>query len=94
MEGELALSLGKAVDFALHGVSGIVNVMPFACMPGIVVAGLAPRFRADLGGIPWLDLSFDAQGGTNTQTRLEAFIYQARHYRQQKRATTGGAHRD
>jgi len=36
--------------------------MPFTCMPGTVVAGLAPRLRADLGDIPWLDAQFDGQG--------------------------------
>jgi predicted nucleotide-binding protein (sugar kinase/HSP70/actin superfamily) len=83
MEGEAALSLGKAVEFAHLGLCGIVNVMPFSCMPGIIVAGLAPRFRADLQNIPWLDISYDAQGGTNIQTRLEAFTFQARQYQRQ-----------
>ncbi len=77
METEAGLSLGKAVDFARKGVCGILNIMPFSCMPGIIVAGMAPRFRADLDNIPWLDISYDAQGGTNLNTRLEAFMYQA-----------------
>ena len=62
------------------GLSGIVNVMPFSCMAGIITAGMAPRIRADLGGVPWLDVIYDAQGGTNVNTRLEAFMYQATQY--------------
>jgi hypothetical protein len=47
-------------------------------MPGIIVTGLAEAVRADHGRIPWLDVIYDAQGGTNIQTRLEAFMHQAR----------------
>lgn len=80
---EAVLSMGKAIDFARRHVAGIVNVMPFSCMPGIITAGIAPRLRADLGGIPWLDVIYDAQGGTNLNTRLEAFMYQARQFHEQ-----------
>jgi hypothetical protein len=58
--------------------------MPFNCMTGIVVAGMAPRFRIDTSDVPRLDLSFDGLGRTNIRTRLEAFIYQARQH--QRRA--------
>jgi predicted nucleotide-binding protein (sugar kinase/HSP70/actin superfamily) len=79
---EAVLSLGKAAELAqIDGLDGVLNVMPFSCMPGIVVAGLAPRLRSRLNGIPWLDVSYDAQGGTNLNTRLEAFMYQARQFR-------------
>jgi predicted nucleotide-binding protein (sugar kinase/HSP70/actin superfamily) len=77
LANECVLSMGKAVELAKLGASGIINVMPFACMPGVITAGLAPRIRADLDNLPWLDIAFDAQGGTNITTRLEAFMYQA-----------------
>jgi predicted nucleotide-binding protein (sugar kinase/HSP70/actin superfamily) len=77
---EAALSIGKAVDFARHGLCGVINILPFSCMPGIVVTGLAEAIRADHGHIPWLDVIYDAQGGTNLQTRLEAFMFQARQF--------------
>ncbi|MBN1956216.1 MAG: CoA activase [Anaerolineae bacterium] len=81
---EAPLSIGKAIDFARRGADGILNVMPFTCMPGTVVAGLAQRVRTDCGGIPWLDAIFDGQGETNLQTRLEAFLHQASEFRQAK----------
>jgi predicted nucleotide-binding protein (sugar kinase/HSP70/actin superfamily) len=81
---EAVLTLGEAIELAHHGVSGILNIMPFSCMPGIITAGLAPRIRADLDNVPWLDVTFDARGGTNFQTRLEAFIYQAAQYGRRK----------
>ena len=61
---------------ARHGVSGVVNVMPFSCMPGIIVAGMASRVRADFNQLPWLDIVYDGQHLTNIRTRLEAFVHQ------------------
>jgi len=74
---ECLLSIGKTVELARHGVCGVINVMPFSCMPGIITAAIAPRLRQDLDQLPWLDIAFDAQGGTNLTTRLEAFMHQA-----------------
>lgn len=85
---EAVMSIGKAVELAHHGASGILNVLPFTCMPGVITAGLAPRIRQDLDGIPWLDLSYDMQQGTNILTRLEAFMYQAVHFHRQQAAST------
>ena len=80
LDTEAVLTMGKSIDFAQMGFSGILNPMPFSCMPGIVAAGMAPRIRSDLSNIPWLDVIFDAQGGTHFNTRLEAFMYQTTQY--------------
>jgi predicted nucleotide-binding protein (sugar kinase/HSP70/actin superfamily) len=89
LDTEAVLSMGKAVDFAQLGLNGILNLMPFSCMPGIITAGMAPRIRADLGNIPWLDVIFDAQGGTHFNTRLEAFMYQATQYQRRTETRSG-----
>jgi len=73
---ETLLTVGKVVDYAQNGVSGVVNVMPFSCMPGIVVTSLSARLRQDFGQLPWLDINFDGQKITNIRTRLEAFVHQ------------------
>lgn len=73
---ETLLTIAKVVDYARQGVSGVVNVMPFSCMPGLVVAGLAASLRRDVGMLPWLDISYDGQRVTNIRTRLEAFVHQ------------------
>jgi predicted nucleotide-binding protein (sugar kinase/HSP70/actin superfamily) len=78
---EAVLTMGRAIEHVRAGVHGILNVMPFSCMPGIIVAGMAPRLRRDLDHVPWLDLPYDAQKETNIRTRLEAFIHQAEQYR-------------
>ena len=73
---ETLLTVAKVVYHAKHGASGVVNVMPFSCMPGIVVSGLSASLRRDLGTLPWLDINFDGQRITNIRTRLEAFVHQ------------------
>lgn len=80
IQTEAVMSLAKAVELAKHGASGILAVMPFSCMPGLITAAIAPKLREDFNNIPWLDLSFDLQKSTNVQTRLEAFMYQAQHF--------------
>ncbi len=82
-EGETIVSIGKSVDFYKKGVSGLINVMPFTCMPGTIVSALLKRYREDYNNIPVLNMAFDGQKTTNTQTRLEAFIYQVRQYQEQ-----------
>lgn len=90
---EALITVAKVVDYAHHGVSGIVNVMPFSCMPGMVVSGLSARMRGDLGQLPWLDVNFDGQPITNIQTRLEAFVHQVtQHARSRAAGDTRGAH--
>ncbi len=80
-EGEAILSIGKSLDFIEKGVSGIVNVMPFTCMPGTIVTAILKRLRQNEDNIPILNMAFDGQQQTNTRTRLEAFIYQARQFK-------------
>lgn len=81
-EGEAILSIGKAVDFVKKGVSGLVNVMPFSCMPGTIVNALLKRFREIEKNIPVLNMSYDGQEQTNAKTRLEAFVYQVRQFQE------------
>ena len=77
-EGEAILSVGKTIDFAKRGASGIVNIMPFTCMPGTIVSTLLKRYQEENNNIPILNMAYDGQEQTNTLTRLEAFMYQAR----------------
>ena len=39
-EGEAILSIGKSIELIEKGASGIINAMPFGCMPGTIVSGL------------------------------------------------------
>lgn len=82
--GEAILTIGKSIDYIKKGASGVMNLMPFTCMPGTVISGLAKKIRADYGWVPWLDIAYDAQEGVNIRTRLEAFVYQAQEYSKRK----------
>jgi predicted nucleotide-binding protein (sugar kinase/HSP70/actin superfamily) len=84
-EGEAVLSVGKAIDYINHGVSGIVNVMPFTCMPGTIATAVLKRVREDHNDIPLLNIAYEGQGNSQTITRLEAFMHQARAYQQAKK---------
>ncbi len=84
-EGEAILSIGKSRDFIKKGVAGLVNIMPFTCMPGTVVNSLFSRFRDEHDNIPFLNLAYDGQEQTHTLTRLEAFMYQVRQFRERRR---------
>jgi predicted CoA-substrate-specific enzyme activase len=79
-EGEAILSIGKSRDFVRKGAAGLVNIMPFTCMPGTVVNSLFKRFREEHDNIPFLNLAYDGQEQTHTRTRLEAFMYQVRQF--------------
>jgi predicted CoA-substrate-specific enzyme activase len=84
-EGETILSVGKTIDFAKRGASGIVNIMPFTCMPGTIVSTLLKRYREENSNIPILNMAYDGQEQTNTLTRLEAFMYQAKEFQTRKK---------
>ena len=81
-EGEAVLSVGKAIDYISRGVSGIVNVMPFTCMPGTIATAVLKRVREDHDNIPLLNLAYEGQGDSQSLTRLEAFMHQARSFQQ------------
>jgi predicted nucleotide-binding protein (sugar kinase/HSP70/actin superfamily) len=75
-EGEAILSIGKTVEYHKDGFGGVVNVMPFTCMPSTIVSTQTRRLSGDCGGLPILNLSFDGQEDATMTTRLEAFVEQ------------------
>jgi predicted CoA-substrate-specific enzyme activase len=79
-KGEAILSVGKAMEMAHEGAAGIVNAMPFNCMPGTVVSSLSKKVSEDLGGIPWLNISYEGLRDSGEETRLEAFAEQVRSF--------------
>ncbi len=79
-EGEAVLSVGRAVEYFHEHASGVVNVMPFTCMPGSIVSSVLKRVREDHEQMPVVSLSYDGQPEGGTLTRLEAFMHQVREY--------------
>jgi len=78
-EGEAVLSIGKSIDLIEKGVSGIINAMPFGCMPGTVVTSLMRGISRDYG-IPCISMPYDGTESPAMEIQLEAFMSQAGEY--------------
>ena len=85
-EGEAILSVGESLDFYEQGINGIVNVMPLTCMPGTIVTSLLKRVREECDNLPAISIAYDGTKLVNLETRLEAFVHQARHFMESRRA--------
>ncbi len=81
------MSIGKTIDYYHKGLSGIVNAMPFGCMPGTIVTAILKKVREDYENIPIISLAYDGTQHAGTNTRLEAFMHQARQYMNMKKGS-------
>jgi predicted nucleotide-binding protein (sugar kinase/HSP70/actin superfamily) len=72
-EGETVLSVGKAIDLVEHGAAGIINAMPFGCMPGTIVTALLKAVNREYG-IPSISIPYDGTESLATALQLEAFM--------------------
>jgi len=75
-EGETVLSIGKAIDFAERGAAGVINAMPFGCMPGTIVTALMRAVSKDLN-LPTISLPYDGTESSAIEMQIEAFMDQA-----------------
>ncbi len=73
-QGEAILSIGKMIELYHKGISGIINVMPFGCMPSTIVSSITRQISADCENMPILNLSYDGQNDSSVISKLEAFI--------------------
>ena len=78
IRGEAVLSMGRAEEYVEKGYHGIMNLVPFNCLPGNIVNALLKKFSDIHPDIPILKLSYDGLQQSSEETRLEAFMYQAR----------------
>ena len=81
-DGDPPIAIGSAARLAENGISGVVNLLPFTCMPGTLITSISTSFRRDHGNIPWVNIAYDGQDDTGIETRLQAFMHQAREYSQ------------
>ncbi len=82
-EGEAVLSIGKSIDLAEKSVAGIINAIPFGCMPGTIVAGMMQVVKRE-HDIPFITIPYDGTESATSAIQFEAFMDQAR-ARSQKR---------
>lgn len=79
-DGDPVISLGSASSLYEKGISGVVYILPFTCMPGTIVSSVSSDFRKDHGNIPWLNFAYDGQQDSGIETHLQAFIYQVKKF--------------
>jgi predicted nucleotide-binding protein (sugar kinase/HSP70/actin superfamily) len=80
-EGEAIVTLGKTLEFMHERFSGVVNVLPFTCMPGNIVATLYKKIKDDYPDFPLFTLSVDGLDHAVNAMRLETFVSQAKNYK-------------
>lgn len=72
-EGETILSIGKAIDLIERGAAGIINAMPFGCMPGTIVTALLKVINKEYG-VPCISIPYDGTESPAVALQLEAFM--------------------
>jgi len=81
-EGETILTIGKTIE-CIHGnFSGVVNIMPFTCMPGNIVTTLYKAIKDRYPDFPLFVLSLDGLEHAVEAMRLETFVSQTKNYQQ------------
>ena len=83
VEGEAILSMGRVVEYAEHGFNGLVNIIPFGCMPGTIVSLLLHQFRHD-HGLPVLNVVVEGTKDPSQDIRFEAFFHQCYEHMQRQ----------
>jgi len=78
--GDAVLSIGKTLEAFHAGQHGVINVLPFSCMPSSIVEAVMKRMATAVAPMPLLSISYDGNHDPALHTRLEAFVYQARAY--------------
>jgi predicted nucleotide-binding protein (sugar kinase/HSP70/actin superfamily) len=72
--GEGLQTIGQAVHHAQKGADGLVELLPFTCIPEIAALNVLPRVSRDYN-LPVMSFILDEQSGqAGMRTRLEAFV--------------------
>lgn len=80
-----SMFIGKTVDFVeQRDIDGLMNAHGFNCMLGKISTACYNPIRIANGGVPMLTFIDDGLQQTNISTRIEAFMDQARTYKEKK----------
>ncbi|KAF0236291.1 MAG: CoA-substrate-specific enzyme [Prolixibacteraceae bacterium] len=79
-DGDPPIALGSAAGLVETDISGVANILPFTCMPGTIICAVSNDFKKDHHNIPWLNYAYDGQEDSSNETRLQAFMHQAKEY--------------
>lgn len=82
--GDGLATVGHTVVYAEEGFDGVIQLLPFTCMPDTIAKAILPKVSAE-HDIPVLSLIIDEQTGkAGVTTRLEAFLDLVKSRRQRK----------
>lgn len=74
VSGEGWVTIGQAVIHGQKGFDGLVETLPFTCIPEVTALNILPRVSRDYN-LPIISFIFDEQSGrAGMRTRLEAFV--------------------
>lgn len=75
--GELICSVAKARDLISRGIDGIVNVIPFNCMPGNQANAVLTKISRETG-IPVVTIDYNGFTDSARESRVVNFCYQVK----------------
>ncbi|MBN2486044.1 MAG: hypothetical protein JXB34_08720 [Bacteroidales bacterium] len=87
-DGDPPLAIGTAVLLAEKQISGIVNILPFTCMPGTINCTVSANLRKKHNGLPWENFAYDGHDNIGVDTRFEAFMHQVMEYHERQKGIT------
>lgn len=79
-DGDPPLAIGSAVLLAGKSISGVVNILPFTCMPGTINCTVSQNLRKKYHGLPWENFAYDGNDNIGVDTRFEAFMFQVKEF--------------
>ena len=83
-DGDPPLAIGTANILAGKQISGVVNILPFTCLPGTINCTVSQGLRKKHNNLPWENFTYDGTENIGLDTRFEAFMHQVREYRTNK----------
>ncbi len=83
-DGDPALAIGSTVLLAEKQIAGVVNILPFTCMPGTINCTVSHNLRKKFNGLPWENFAYDGHDNIGLDTRFEAFMYQVKEYHEKQ----------
>lgn len=85
IRGEAILTIGKTLHSIKRNRDGVVNLMPFTCMPGNITWAISTQIEKDYPDFPMLSLSYDGSYQANYLNKIRTFVSQVRDYHQSRK---------
>ncbi|MHC4247758.1 MAG: acyl-CoA dehydratase activase-related protein [Planctomycetota bacterium] len=78
--GDASLALGRAIVLGRRGAKGVVNIVPYGCLPGTTAEAVFAARREAIGRMPVLHLSLDGGPAAEVRSRVLDIVEAAHHY--------------